>query len=260
MIKCKGLIDNILLNNYMQRIMRALFTAIVFFLFTTCGIPTFTFLASPIRNIIDSAELTFQHNTNNTSELFKGYNIYYKLYNSMSSTNLCVSDKNIIDAEPPVIGEQRLTAQRFTKIIVEDEVARTNPHITINNKSTAQSIMIRLGDSTAPINDSRRFSDITNAHSDVTYRIFRNITTGGGDTRYKGLDVSDDDYLTFDADINGIVDDIAETLSNRALYVAFYAIAFGVNEQFRYIYSEPEFIGYLSLFLDTQASADICNT
>ena len=229
-----------------------------------CGIPTFIFLAPPIQDSIQSESLTFFHDTSNDNEAFKGYNLYYKLYNNPDQAsgeeNLCRSDKDTITAEPPTLGETRLLSRRYSKVVINDMLLE--PQIAIENKGSAQTITITLGD---PLDaNDERFTRITNSLTGESFRIHRNVlgsssTGDGNETRYKLLIHDPDEYLPEDNDIENIVDDIDDAFENNAFYVAFYAVAFGLNDQFRAIYSEPQFLGYLS-FRDILASGNICNS
>ena len=80
-----------------------------------CGIPTVTFIAEPIPQQRFGSELRFEHTSENDTEDFKGYELYYKIYNA-DDTAVIENDQQYIQAaESP--GTARLTNREFLRMV-----------------------------------------------------------------------------------------------------------------------------------------------
>ena len=97
-------------------------TGLVVLLFTACGLPTIPFLAAPQnpRNSGANEEtrrLLFDHNQNNDVDDFRGYELYYKLY-EVSATAALQADENFISTTPVEPGPSRLQQRGFVRAAV----------------------------------------------------------------------------------------------------------------------------------------------
>lgn len=85
----------------------------------SCGIPTVTFIAEPIFRTRTGSTLRFDHNTANDTEDFKGYEVYYKIYNAGDPSSQIDSDRSYIEgAETP--GTSRLVVRDFLRMVRTD--------------------------------------------------------------------------------------------------------------------------------------------
>lgn len=239
----------------------------------SCGIPTLDYLAPPITfPITEPGRLLFQHNhTDNNIDSFIGYNIYYKFYDNTDNGVKCSTDKTFITSDPIVLNDSRLIARNFRRIIL-DGYDQINPIVTIGAKGTPVEIEIQLADHTASAAERERSLLIQDAVL-PDHRIYRNVLNNDGSSVFKplyGVKLdSNTIYEQNDIDIinnnsaNDKIDNIVAAdgpLATETLYIAFYAIGYGIDlGNFNVIYSEPIFLGYLSMFLQSSAES-ICNT
>lgn len=87
------------------------------FLFS-CGLPTISYLAPPLNPSFDGVNeenyiLQFEHNPDNDTDDFRGYEIYYKLYEPDAA--LIDSDESYIESTPTTSGPGRLEARHFLR-------------------------------------------------------------------------------------------------------------------------------------------------
>ena len=88
-----------------------------------CGLPTFFFLGPPLESVRSPAppRYFFDHNPENDSEEFDGYDIWYKLYpleiDGFNAEARASADRQAIDRDPPAVGPSRLQARNFTRIV-----------------------------------------------------------------------------------------------------------------------------------------------
>ncbi|MFW6338055.1 MAG: hypothetical protein ACOC25_03945 [Alkalispirochaetaceae bacterium] len=85
---------------------------------SSCGVPTISYIAEPIYQRGTGDTLEFEHNPENDSQDFKGYDLYYKIYNA-NDTDSIDSDRSYIEgADTP--GTSRLVVRNFLRMVRTD--------------------------------------------------------------------------------------------------------------------------------------------
>ncbi|MFP4534520.1 MAG: hypothetical protein ACLFNP_02275 [Spirochaetaceae bacterium] len=85
---------------------------------SSCGVPTISYIAEPIYQRGTGDILEFKHNPENDSQDFKGYDLYYKIYNA-NDTDSIDSDRSYIEgADTP--GTSRLVVRNFLRMVRTD--------------------------------------------------------------------------------------------------------------------------------------------
>ncbi|MFW6251197.1 MAG: hypothetical protein ACOC47_08800 [Alkalispirochaetaceae bacterium] len=85
---------------------------------SSCGVPTISYIAEPIYQRGTGDTLEFEHNPENDSEDFKGYDLYYKIYNA-NDTDSIDSDRSYIEAADTP-GTSRLVVRNFLRMVRTD--------------------------------------------------------------------------------------------------------------------------------------------
>lgn len=90
-----------------------------------CGLPSIPFLAAPVNPDIEtpttlSPILSFQHNTENDQDDFRGYDLYYKIYADEDDAAIA-ADEQAIAATPQSPGPARLEQRGFVRAVVVTE-------------------------------------------------------------------------------------------------------------------------------------------
>ncbi len=237
-----------------------LLSFLIFIIYTSCGIPTVTFLHPPLIDL--NNENAFFHNTANANstirDQFRGYSIYYKLYNNSNNDgNDCRNDKSIIEASPVSIGPQRLIDQKFQQIIVNDEDQTPQILIPADTSGDRNQILGTRHSITITIADDTITDDIatisTSLLPETEMPLYRNTLSNDSSSstdssRHKPLAAPNatHGYSTSDSDVESV------TIANAGmeLSIAFYALAVGIDiKNFQTLFSTPLFIGYTSLYL-----------
>lgn len=241
---------------------RLLFFAIsAFLLFASCGLPQLTFLAPPTSvSIADEAPpvIRFSHDTVNDSDSFRGYTIYYKFYDNAANDTGCRSDRDYITGTPITINPDRLRSRGYHEVILNDTKLDTklDTIIPISNRSTASRWDITIP---VPINRDA-IATIKMIGNETKYLMYRTVLyIQDNSSEYKPFSTNPNTILsTADADLQ---QGISNPVDTNNLYVAFYGIArgFDINNSFRVIYSEPRFLGYLSMSALANARSQQCN-
>lgn len=100
------------------RVIRLLAAALILTL-AGCGIPSVSFIADPIPLSQTGSTLRFRHDTENDSEDFKGYELYYKIYNANDLATIDGDRSFIEGADTP--GTGRLTSREFLRMVRTDD-------------------------------------------------------------------------------------------------------------------------------------------
>ena len=230
----------------------------------TCGTPTFVYIAPVGRGIIDVSSIEFSHNTDNDIDQFNGYNIYYKFYDNSDDGAACKDDKSHIeDSSVVVLGPQRLLERKY-RLLIRDDNRDNVPVIAVSNKGQRHTFRLVIADDQATANPLPSKIEFIDAGTGTTTDIFlyRNVTETSSASNYKPLRVlqgRNSEYLSGDTDVsasNTNITDIGLALNNSSLYVAFYVIGDGLDDNFQRIYGEARFLGYISMF--RQPSSNDC--
>lgn len=219
-----------------------------------CGIPTFTYLAPPDSSRIDVdkgiSQVTFQHNaSDNNPDIFRGYEIYYKLYDGPNDPSAFDTDRSAITAEPEITGLTRLNARGFHRIVNAD---RTAPTLLIHPDIRDDAFTIEL-------NFSRSLSTFTSDASanwrvesegiDEEVALLRSaLDTSNRPKSFFPLDDSAYDYDGSDVDVDlESLSDPQGTITSSQLAIGLFVLAYGLDEDFSPAYSIPVSLGYFAV-------------
>ena len=232
-----------------------------------CGLPMFAYLELPdVGSIVsESGVVRFNHNTsvNSLASGFIGYDLYYKLYNNGNeSDDAGISelrkDCAFISDEPIQLGVSRLENRGYRRVIANNDTTqiptieipiidrRTDLVVTIDvsylNTANPNSGTVRLSSNNTP----------TSLHRRARYN-----------ANYKYLSIDDETYGEPDA-VSIVQDDIdvSEVIFNELdttnLHVGLFVISYGISPSFQTLYSEPLFLGYLSMHGSINQSTGLC--
>ena len=207
-----------------------------------CGLDVVPFLYPPESPSTIGSGVQFLHDTRNNdapqSDNFQGYEIYYKFYDFGDGGNgqtQLQNDRDLIEADPEPPGTSRLTARNFRRLrpLRNDGSLQTQLPLVPVSIGSSPSIQLRFsgvaGDPGAVL---LRNNDETNATA-----LVRAVNDGDAQPRaFYGVD-------QYAADHADIPDTIELTDGGGAnLRIAFYAVAYGVQPDFRPLYSTPRFL------------------
>lgn len=230
----------------------------------SCGLPDLSFIGSPANiSVVDAAPpyIRFFHDAiANNSDTFRGYSLWYKFYDNESDSGGCRADRNNINGSPIVTNESRLMARGFHRIVLNDNEQLLA--LVVNNKAVASEIRIDIPDLDGPDSRDMPSTATVDELGGVTSTLHRDVEqTSDRDSRYKPLHANPMTiFSSTDDDIPDTITNIARVLSDRDLYIAFYGISIGFSFLFAPLYSEPEFLGYLSMSGAAAATSQECNS
>ncbi len=218
-------------------------------LFTACGIESTPFIAGPKSDEVDlvpatdTQRITFLHNENdNNTDEFKGYDLYYKLYEDEDGFwgcepgDPCRSDREYILNDPVQTGPSRLLGRDYRRLVPGNSPGQT-PNIPVSNGIKGNEFVVEIdltGDA------------VVNAFAatwpDGTVALNRRVSQGG---TYKRL-LDESAYENTDADVTHIATAISDVTNNDNLYISVYALGYGVDlGSLQALYSEPVYLGYV---------------
>jgi len=124
----------------------------IFALVVACGIPTSPFLGSPDRDdvvwsIFAPPSVTFAHNvTDNSTENFRGYEIYYKFYQYTPAPlgGEFGTDHAVLDAAASGSGKSTVEAHGFRRIWEAGDIVGAPPLISIDPSESATAFDVQL--------------------------------------------------------------------------------------------------------------------
>jgi hypothetical protein len=208
-----------------------------------CGLDVVPFLYPPESPSIIGSGVQFLHDTRNNdapqSDNFQGYEVYYKFYDFGATANgeaQLQNDRDAIEADPEPPGTARLTSRNFRRVR------------SLRNDGSLQtqlpSVPVSIGSSPAI---QLRFSGVADSPGAVLLRnndeanattLVRAVNDGDAQPRaFYGID----EYAADHADIPNTID-LTDGDSGADLRIAFYAVAYGVQPDFRPLYSTPRFL------------------
>ncbi|MFP4067808.1 MAG: hypothetical protein ACLFS5_09940 [Spirochaetaceae bacterium] len=218
-----------------------------------CGIETLPYVAAPKEDEadwdIDPAFITFRHNDeDNDSDEFRGYELYYKLYEDENGSTgcreadkPCNDDYEAILRDPVPTGTSRLTGRGYVRMIAGENPGEI-PGITVSlaNRGDEFDVDIYLTAGTDEDRDTAR-AEWPNGPQDLN----RNVPSASdGFKRFLATEDYDDD----DDDLSAIDSEISDVIGNDNLYMAVYALGYGIDPaSLQEIYSRPVFLGYVRL-------------
>jgi len=208
---------------------------------SACGLDVVPFLYPPESPSIIGAGVQFLHETRNNdtpqSDNFRGYEVYYKFYDfgeGGNGQNQLQNDRDAIEADPVPPGISRLTARNFRRLRSlrgNGELETRLPLIPVTIGSTP-SIQLRF----SGVADVPGAFVFRNNDSATAVRLVRAVDDGIAQPRQF---YSVNEYASNHADIPNSInppDDPAD------LRIAFYAVAYGVQPDFRPLYSTPRYL------------------
>jgi hypothetical protein len=219
-------------------------------LFVACGIESTPFIAGPKPDEVDlvpatdTERITFLHNENdNDTDEFKGYDLYYKLYEDEDELwgcepgDPCRNDRDYILNDPVQTGPSRLLGREYRRLVPENSPGQT-PNIPVSNGIKGNEFVVEI--------DLTGGEPTTNAFivtwPDDTTTVNRGVSQGGTYKRF--LDGAA--YENTDADVTHISADISQVISDNNLYISVYALGYGVDPgSLQALYSEPVYLGYV---------------
>lgn len=222
----------------------------------SCGVPTITYIAEPIYRTPTGRTLRFDHNTANDSEDFRGYDLYYKVYNANDNASID-SDRSYLEgAETP--GTSRLVVRNFLRMVRTNTGEPTGtgesdpPILRVGSGSRDDSFTISVDFSAAA-----QTVVVTNpAESAGTVTLFRQNVLVNEQTPATVFDrFLDPDAFQYipgapdsenDADLAKMLNAEYDPTSTYRAAVA--VIAYGVDAtNFQKIYSTPIYLGIVDL-------------
>lgn len=232
-----------------------------------CGLPQLFFLVPPTADSITNTPpepsvplaIQFSHNTLNNNDNFRGYSLSYKFYDHATNENGCRNDRDFITGDPVVLGLSRLESRGYRPIVLDNDPTNTNDDpaniIAISDRNASRQFRILILHPDRSEDEEVPFR-ITGA--DTAYNLYRNTQSADSNSRYKPLYANPASiFSTGDVDLQGIS---ASVLGSNNLYIAFYGVARGIDSlSFTPVYSEPRFLGYVSLRADPSSGSRQCN-
>ncbi|MFP4372884.1 MAG: hypothetical protein ACLFPO_00970 [Spirochaetaceae bacterium] len=222
-------------------------------LLSSCGIESTVFIAGPRPDEVDlvpatdTERITFLHNEDdNDSDEFRGYDLYYKLYEAEDGQwgcepgDPCRNDRDYILNDPVQTGPSRLRGRDYRRLIQGNSPGQT-PNIPVSSgiKGNEFDVEIDISGGGAGGTPEDAF---TATWPDDTVTLNRDVSQGGTHKRF----LDDNAYEDTDDDISHIESDIAEVIADNNLYVAVYSLGYGVDPgSLQVLYSEPVYLGYV---------------
>ena len=200
---------------------------------SSCGLYTSPYLSAPnvttFEPGIPSSALIYNR-SDNDPEVFRGYEIYYKYYNSHSE--IADDDKKIFNTSEPEPDDLKNVGYRRLNTVLTTEETTTYPMIPVDysDRDTSFTLTVyfdEVSSDTAPRVEYSGYSDRT---------LRRNITqynSTSGKTEYKTFIPADHDSGDSDR-------------SSGELTLSLYVFAYGKDDNVYNIYSKPVWLGYIT--------------
>ncbi len=214
-----------------------------------CGIPSAGFIGPPgessLREPLSSPRLTFEHNVAaNSTEDFKGYELYYRFYDAAADTDY-EQDRQKILAEPVQPGPRILESEGYRRVVraSADPVADQEPPlIDVPPESKGDEFEVAL--SFEPV----LATDPAEAEASWLGLQAPLARSGASDESQAPKGFLLGSYLNSDDDVEQINREIEDVIFDSELYMALYALGYGIDGlAFDQIYSTPKFLGYFRL-------------
>jgi len=203
-----------------------------------CGVKTYPFLSPPLDSSIfeplaNDKLFKFYNYTNNNTNYFLGYEIYYKFYSLDKTVSKYESETELIELTPT---HDKLVSLGYTRIYNRDDVFSL-PLIPIDSVLAEEDI---------PIEIDFRF---------LTETIFPEIKYSESRidiSRYvkKGNDIQNNLYNFIPELIGPDYEDISSSIVNEnteSLYLSLYVLSYGKYDVFKELYSKTAHLGKISL-------------
>jgi hypothetical protein len=239
-------------------------TAVFFLCLSSCGVEVYYSLEAPLSramaNPTDPGGRFFSFYTNESGALsvFKGTNVYYKIYNNMSELNSDITSINSSNAEYSSSGYNRISSLGYQQL-----ETTTRPDILFTSTGSNREIIIRLIDEGAydlPT-DTFAFTSQVRVGGSIVSRP-RRRSSGEGFNFYLGTGASgwagnpnpnkthtpgtpnDPDRLPASGDSDTRYSSFT---SSDTWYVNAYAVSIGQDPYLTWLYSQLLHLGYIEI-------------
>ncbi|MFN2311190.1 MAG: hypothetical protein ABR590_03945 [Spirochaetia bacterium] len=207
-----------------------------------CGLDVVPFLYPPESPSTIGSGVQFLHDTRNNdapqSDNFQGYEIYYKFYDfgdGGSGETQLQNDRDAIEADPEPPGTARLSSRNFRRLqsLRNDGSLQAQLPLIPVSIGSSPSIQLRF----SGVADNPGAVLLRNNNETDATTLVRAVNDANAQPRaFYGVD-------KYDADHPDIPNTIDLTDGGGAnLRIAFYAVAYGVQPDFRPLYSTPRFL------------------
>lgn len=220
-------------------VLRTALLILSFFMLSACGLDVVPFLYPPESPSSISDRVQFVHDTRNNdtpqSDFFRGYEVYYKFYDfGADGANQLQNDRDAIEADPVPPGPSRLTTRNFRRLRSLDNNNQLETRLPLIPVSTGSSPSIQVRFS--GVADTPGAFVFFNNNPATAIPLVRAVDDDGAQPRrFYGVT----EYESTHADVPNTID----VQTNGAdLQIAFYAVAYGVQPDFRPLYSTPRFL------------------
>jgi hypothetical protein len=227
--------------------------------FGSCGLPSFSFLAPPdssrIEQDIAFSRVTFDHNDDNDPAVFRGYDLFYKLYDDEpDGESEFESDAEEITADPQQAGPSRLTNDHgFQRLVTEFSQSAPTISIPRGDREDSFEITLTFLNSLTVLQDQA--TAVWTRPGGDTEEV-RTLLRGGaqdnaGDPK-PFFPVNDEVYSVGDglAEIDEDLTDLetpSQTVSEDDLAVGLFVLSYGQDDDFTTVYSTPVSLGYYDI-------------
>lgn len=222
-------------------------TATLLLVLAGCGLDTVPFISPPVGAGSIGTGVQFRHNNDNNgppqSESFLGYEVYYKFYDFSPGANglsLLEDDREAIEADPVPPGPARLTGRNYRRLRTTTDGTTARTQLPLVTVAVGSSMTIQLCFSGSP-------GTCVTGDDGGAY-LLRNNNESGAQRLVRAVDAADGTPRPFypigeyDRNHTDIPNTINLPTDAPDLRVAFYALAFGVQSDFRPLYSTPVFL------------------
>lgn len=228
-------------------------------MFLACGIPSVGFVAGPPEDSVGGEsletlpEITFEHNADlNDTDDFKGYDLYYRLYDDRADNDTTYEDhRDEILADPPTPGTSRLERNGYRRVVSAAETTvdgQVPPLMEVSPDLKDDELDVVLSFALIPADPAEATATLragTESAGSEPLELARSVEQEGSQEP-KGFLLGT--YQDGDEDVDKITRPIETVIDDESLYVALYALGYGIDGlTFQRLYSEPVFLHYFRL-------------
>ena len=201
---------------------------------SSCGLNDYPYLNPPgvkISNGIDKIAYIYNR-TDNDPDVFRGYELYYKIYNSDTPSDISDDDKAIYQTDEPEPSD--LTAQGYKRIntVLDTDDSTTYPMIPLDYSDRDSSISISLHfENISAASQATGYAEYSGYSNKYFYRTVKEYISLGN---YNYKSFKKEDLETGDSDLP----------SSAPNYIlSLYVFSYGKSDNVYNIYSRPIYLG-----------------
>jgi len=213
---------------------------------SACGIESYAYMTAPsIGGYFSSLtpEAKFYHYGANVEDasIFRGYQLYYKFY-SIDTTPVSSLDEY-----------SELSTYGFTRVYTSEDSDSSSPSMSsiynvlvepeVADREKNFTVYISFWNLTGDDEPSLTISSTDSSFTSSKTIELRRYVTYSDSALYTGYCKSFHDIVSGDADISTSI--YASYISKGTVYIAFYAVAYGIQDLTTAVYSDPVWLGYL---------------